>query len=299
MRIGIDLGGTKTEVVALNEQGEGVFRQRAPTPRESYQSIVETIVSLVHKAEVFCGPRDGDGSYPVGVGIPGTIRKNGLVKNANTTVLIDKPFKEDLSAALDRPVQMANDANCFALSEAIDGAAKGFDTVFGVILGTGCGGGLVVDGKILNGVNGIAGEWGHNPLASPTEDELPGSKCYCGRAGCTETFISGTGFSLDYKNLSGQNLVGQEIVRLAEQGDPQAVRCIERLEHRIAKSLAVVINIVDPDAIVLGGGVSNIARLYDSVPQLWGAYVFSDVVETKLLKAQYGDSSGVRGAAWL
>lgn len=294
MRIGIDLGGTKIEVLVLGDHGEEVFRHRLPTPKGDYQGILKTIQELISLAESPFNKK-----LSVGIGIPGTMRKNGLVKNANATVLIGKPFGQDLESILGRPVRIANDANCFVLSESQDGAAAGSSSVFGAILGTGCGGGLVIDGKIVNGANGIAGEWGHNSIAIPDDHERPGPLCHCGRHGCTEMFISGTGFALDYEASTKQNLCGPDIVKLAKNGDKAAQTCIQRLEHRIAKSLAVIINILDPDTIVLGGGLSNLASLYENVPKLWAPYIYSDEVVTKLVPAKYGDSSGVRGAAWL
>jgi fructokinase len=263
LRIGVDLGGTKIEAISL-QGGREVFRKRIPTPRDDYAATLLAIASLVKDA--------GEGS--VGVGIPGTLsRVTGLVKNANSTWLIGKPLKQDLERALRREVRIENDANCFALSEAVDGAGKGAAVVFGVILGTGVGGGIVVDGKVLVGPNGIAGEWGHNPLPSPTEHDLPLRSCYCGRAGCIETYLCGPALERD--------------------ADPALY------DERLARSLGAVINVLDPDVVVLGGGVSNVERLYDSVPRLWGRYIFSDHVATTLVRNVHGDSSGVRGAAWL
>lgn len=294
MRIGIDLGGTKTEIIALSLTGETLLRERVPTPKDDYLGIVATVASLVEMAE------EKLGSIPhVGIGIPGSVAKTGLIKNANTTVLIGKPFQTDLEAKLGRPVRLANDANCFTLSEAVDGAAASYHSVFGVILGTGCGGGIVIDGKVHVGVNAIAGEWGHNPLPYKTQEEEPGPLCYCKRLGCIETFISGTGFSLDYQKATGHTLSGHEIEARAQAGDPKAQAALSRLCERIAKSLGLVINILDPDCIVMGGGLSNLSVIYDEVPRRLGAYVFSDRVDTKLVKAHHGDSSGVRGAAWL
>jgi fructokinase len=263
MRIGIDLGGTKIEAIAL-EGAREVFRKRIPTPRGDYAATVAAVASLVAQA----------GKGTVGVGIPGALsRVTGLVKNANSTWLIGKPLKQDLETALGQEIRVENDANCFALSEAVDGAGKGASVVFGVILGTGVGGGIVVDGKILVGPNGIAGEWGHNPLPSPTSRDLPLRSCYCGRAGCIETYLCGPALERD--------------------GD------LALYEERLARSLATVINVLDPDVVVLGGGVSNIGRLYENVPRLWRRHIFSDHVATRLARNAHGDSSGVRGAAWL
>ena len=266
-RIGIDLGGTKTEVLALEPSGRELFRMRVPTPRYDYEATLQTIVTLVEEA--------GEGS--VGVGIPGAIsHASGLVKNANSTWLIGKPLQQDLERALGREVRIANDANCFALSEATDGAAAGAEVVFGAILGTGVGGGIVVRGQLVEGANAIAGEWGHNPLPLPRAEDMPLRPCYCGHAGCIETYLSGPALERD----------GGEAA-------------LDLYCERLARALAGVINLLDPDVIVLGGGVSNIARLYDQVPKLWPRYVFSDRIATRLLPPKHGDSSGVRGAAWL
>ncbi len=236
----------------------------------------------------------------VGVGIPGVPSPaTGLVKNANTTCLIGRPFDRDLAARLGRPVRLANDANCFVMSEAADGAAAGARTVFGVILGTGVGGGLVIDGRIVVGANAIAGEWGHNPLPWPSDAERPGRRCYCGQHGCIETFLSGPGLAADFAESTGRSLGAPEIVDAAGRGDAAAGAALERYEDRLARALATVINVVDPDVIVLGGGLSNLAQLYEAVPRRWAAYVFSDAVMTRLVQADHGDSSGVRGAAWL
>jgi fructokinase len=273
MRIGIDLGGTKTEIVVLDATGEERLRERVPTPRGDYATTVATIAALVKSAEAKVSPGE---TASVGVGIPGAeSRVTGLVKNANSTWLIGQPLRADLEAALGRPVRIANDANCFALSEATDGAAAGADVVFGVILGTGVGGGIVVQGRVLVGPNAIAGEWGHNTLAGESETR----PCYCGRINCIETFLSGPA--------------------LAAEGGAESEAAIQRYERRLAQALAQVINLLDPDVIVLGGGVSNLERLYDRVPRLWGEWVFSDHIATQLLKNKHGDSSGVRGAAWL
>ncbi len=294
-RIGIDMGGTKIEIAALDASGGERLRRRVPTPAGDYPATVATIAALVDEAETSLGVRG-----TVGVATPGALSQaTGLVKNANSTCLNGKPLKQDLEAALGREVRVANDANCFALSEAVDGAGRGARTVFGVILGTGVGGGLVVDGRVLEGANAIAGEWGHNPLPSPDEADLPLPACYCGRRGCVETYLSGPGLSADHVRGTGERLEAAEIARRAAAGDPRCDASLARYERRLARALAVVMNIVDPDVIVLGGGLSAIARLYARVPALWGPHVFSDSVRTRLLPPVHGDSGGVRGAAWL
>lgn len=297
MRIGIDLGGTKTEVIALGDQGEQLYRHRLPTPRD-YQQIIENIAHLVALAEEATGKIG-----TVGIGIPGSISPyTGVVKNANSTWLNGQPFDKDLSQRLNREVRLANDANCLAVSEAIDGAAAGAQTVFAVIIGTGCGAGVAMNGRVHIGGNGTAGEWGHNPLPWMNDDELryrAEVPCYCGKQGCIETFISGTGFATDYQRLSGNPLKGSEIMRLVEAGDALAEQALAHYEQRLAKSLAHVVNILDPDVIVLGGGMSNVERLYRTVPSLVKEWVFGGECETPIRKALHGDSSGVRGAAWL
>jgi fructokinase len=294
-RIGIDLGGTKTEAIALSESGSVLARHRVATPKSDYQLTVRAIVDLVSAIEKELG-----GSGTVGVGTPGAISPTtGLIKNANSTVLIGHALDKDLSSALGREVRLANDANCFALSEAVDGAGAGAEIIFGVIIGTGTGGGIAVRGRILTGVNAIAGEWGHNPIPWPRPEELPGPQCYCGKKGCLETFLSGPGLSRDFFDATGKHLDPPEIVQLVEANDHAAKRCLSRYENRLARGLAHVINILDPDVIVLGGGMSNIQRLYQRVPRLWDQYVFSDCVDTKLVRPVHGDSSGARGAAWL
>ena len=294
MRIGIDLGGTKIEAIALDDEGRERFRQRIATPRGDYAGTVEAVATLVAQAEAVVG------TSSVGVGMPGVVSPaSGLVKNANSTWLNGRPLAEDLAKRLARPVRLANDANCFALSEATDGAAAGLPVVFGVIIGTGVGGGLVVNGRVVTGANAIAGEWGHNALPWPEDGEWPGPDCYCGRTGCIETFLSGPGLARDYEIRSGRRLEPSGIVTAAGAGDADARAAIACYERRLARGLAAVINVIDPDAIVLGGGVSNVARLYERVPRLWGEFVFSDAVVTRLVRAVHGDSSGVRGAAWL
>lgn len=305
MRIGIDLGGTKIEGLVLGPDGEEVSRLRVAAPQGDYAATITAVAKLTADLEADSGAETGiPPGTPIGIGIPGTISPaSGLIKNANSTWLIGKPLDQDLAEALGRPVRLANDADCFTVSEATDGAGQDTNVVFGVILGTGCGGGVVVDGKLLSGPNAITGEWGHNPLPWPQtldgSNELPGQECYCGQRGCIETFISGPGLEADFKAATNQNLTVIEIVALAETGDAEADTVLRRYENRLACALASVINILDPGVIVLGGGLSNITRLYDGVPELWGQWVFSDTVVTQLKPARHGDSSGVRGAAWL
>jgi len=300
IRIGIDLGGTKIEALALGRDGTEKFRQRVATPQGSYDGTVKAVAGLAAAAATATGTSLINGSARVGIGIPGAIsRQTGLVKNANSVVLIGHPFQEDLEAAMGAPVRLANDADCFALSEASDGAAAGADIVFGIIIGTGVGGGLVVHGRAVQGPNSITGEWGHNPLPALTDDERPGPACYCGRNGCVETFLSGPGLSRDDAARRGAPLLAQEIVARAENGEAIAKASLARYVERLARATAAVINIIDPDAIVLGGGLSQVPQLYRDVPALWPRYVFSDTVLTRLLPPKHGDASGVRGAAWL
>ncbi len=295
MRIGIDLGGTKTEIIAMGDSGEILKRHRIATPQGDYQAGIKTIASLIETVESELGTQGS-----IGIATPGAISPaSGLMKNANSTCLNGQPFDRDLAAALGREIRIANDADCFTLSEAVDGAAAGAATVFGVIIGTGTGGGVVVNGHLLSGPNAIAGEWGHNPLPWPRADELPGHHCYCGQHGCIETFLSGPGVARHYRADYQKDLTAKEIVQLAEQGDEQAETSLRRYEDRMARALASIINVIDPHVIVLGGGLSNISRLYANVPALWGQYVFSDRVDNRLVQAKHGDSSGVRGAAWL
>jgi fructokinase len=294
MRIGIDLGGTKIEAIVLDKDGRECFRKRVASPRGDYAETIEAVAALVAAAE------QATGRGSVGIGIPGAISPaTGLVKNANSTWLNGQPLADDLAARLARPVRLTNDANCLALSEAADGAAAGEGIVFGVIIGTGTGGGIVVNGRALIGVNAIAGEWGHNPLPWPEEGEWPGPPCYCGRTGCVETFLSGPGLARDHHARTGQQLDARAIAARACEGDQDACATLSRYEHRLARGLASIVNVLDPDVIVLGGGLSNIARLYPRVPEIWSEYIFSDHVSTRVVKAMYGDSSGVRGAAWL
>jgi fructokinase len=295
IRIGIDLGGTKIEAVALGEGGDLLARHRVPTPRDDYDGTIAAIVGLVGRIEADLRARAS-----VGIGMPGAISPaTGLVKNANSVWLNGRHLAEDLVGALGRPVRLANDANCFALSEAHDGAAANSPVVFGVIVGTGTGGGVVVHGRVLTGPNAVAGEWGHNPLPWPRADERPGPVCYCGQHGCIETFLSGPAVARDHRQTTGENLTAVEITARASSGDAAAEATLARYEERMARALASVINILDPDVIVLGGGMSNIERLYANVPRLWGRYAFSDRVDTRLVPPRHGDSSGVRGAAWL
>ena len=295
MRIGVDLGGTKIEAIGLDDDGKVLARQRVPTPRHDYDATLGAIAALVDTIEKETGERG-----TIGVGMPGALSPaTGLVKNANSTWMIDRALDRDLSALLGRPVRFANDANCFALSEAVDGAAAGARIVFGVIVGTGTGGGVVVDRRALTGHNAVAGEWGHNPLPWPRDGEWPGPSCYCGKTGCIETFLSGPGLARDYGEETGDVVDGLEIAARAQAGEAEADAALGRYEDRMARALAIVLNILDPDVVVLGGGVSQISRLYQTVPRLWQEWVFSDRVDTALRSPVHGDSSGVRGAAWL
>jgi fructokinase len=305
IRIGIDLGGTKIEGLALDDAGAELARLRIPTPQHDYAATVKAIADVVAELEQRIGGIASDPEKPsVGVGIPGTIvRATGLVKNANSTWLNGKPLDRDLGTALARPVRCANDANCLAVSEATDGAAAGAALVFAVILGTGCGGGVAVHGHVHVGPNGVGGEWGHNPLPWAAEDELPGPRCYCGQCGCLETWISGTGLALDHATLhppDGKRLTGPEIVAAAEAGDKTAQDSLVRLESRIGRALASVVNMLDPDVIVIGGGLSRLDRIYANVPPLIEKHLFGGgELATPVRKAMHGDASGVRGAAWL
>ena len=295
MRIGIDLGGTKIEALALSADGQELRRIRVPTPRQDYAETLNAIVRLVHTLETDLG-RQGT----VGVGIPGTImRPSGLVKNANSTWINGRPLEGDLSAALAREVRCQNDANCLALSEGTDGSGAGYRVVFAVILGTGCGGGLAIDGRVHEGRHSVAGEWGHNSLPWPRAGEFPGPACYCGKSGCIETWISGTALSKDYERSTGSPLSGQQIAEAADRGDQQAAAAIQRLEDRIARGFASLVNVIDPDVIVIGGGLSQLAGIYRNVPPLLEKYGFGGGIHTPIVSALHGDSSGVRGAAWL
>jgi fructokinase len=295
MRIGVDLGGTKIEAIALDDSGAVRARRRVATPRHDYDATLRAIAGLVAAIEAETGARG-----TVGIGMPGALSPaTGLVKNANSTWLIGRALDRDLSPLLGRPLRFANDANCFALSEAVDGAAAGARVVFGVIVGTGTGGGIAVDRQVLTGPNAIAGEWGHNPLPWPREGEWPGPACYCGKTGCVETFLSGPGLTRDYTEATGQTLEAPEIVGRAERGENAAGVALARYEDRMARALAVVLNVLDPDVVVLGGGMSQIGRLYETVPRFWQGWAFSDRVDTPLRPPRHGDASGVRGAAWL
>ena len=299
LRIGIDLGGTKIEGIALDGDRE-VARVRVSAPRDDYDATIHAIGSLVATLEQNAGERGS-----VGVGIPGTIAPaTGLVKNANSVWLIGRPLRRDLESRLGREVRIANDANCFAMSEATDGAGAGSATVFAVIVGTGTGAGIAIRGQVLEGANGIAGEWGHNALPWPEGEECPGPSCYCGKRGCVETYLSGPGMTADHERHTDLRESPMDIANAADNGNPGALATIDRYQHRMARALASVINVLDPDVIVLGGGMSNIDRLYDEVPRLWNNWVFNATgktpdVRTCLVRARHGDSSGVRGAAWL
>jgi fructokinase len=296
LRIGIDLGGTKTEVILLNGGSEEVFRTRVPTVRNDYHATLQVICGLVERAEAEAGIN----LLPVGVGIPGTVsRKTGLVKNANSTWINGKPLQQDLAKALGRDVKVTNDANCLAVSEATDGAARGYGVVFAGILGTGCGAGVAINGRPVVGPNGVAGEWGHNPLPWTSEAELNLRPCYCGRSGCQETFLSGTGFCLSYERISGLQIAGHDIAARARTGETNAQHVLDQYLDQLARGLAAVINLIDPDIIVLGGGASNIQEIYARVPSLLPRYVFGGECDTPVVQAIHGDSSGVRGAAWL
>ncbi|NKF51684.1 fructokinase [Shewanella sp. WXL01] len=294
MRMGVDLGGTKIELVALADDGSELFRKRVPTPK-NYPDTLEAITGLVAEAEAATDQRGS-----VGVGIPGVVSPmTGLVKNSNSTWINGHPLDKDLSELLDREVRVANDANCFAVSEATDGAAAGKKVVFGVIIGTGCGGGLSVDGKVHGGGNGIGGEWGHNPLPWMTADEFNSTSCFCGNKDCIETFISGTGWVRDFRRAGGEADSGIQIAQMMAEGDPLATQAFVRYIDRLARSLAHLINMLDPDVIVLGGGVSNVDAIYTELPKVLPKYVVGRECETLVVKNQFGASSGVRGAAWL
>lgn len=296
LRIGIDLGGTKTEIIVLDAASGAVLAQRrVSTPRFDYLATLQAIRDLVTTVE-----SELKQTGTVGIGMPGTLSPaTGLVKNANSTWLNGRPLNQDLESLLGRPLRFANDADCFALSEATDGAAAGARNVFGVIIGTGVGGGIVINGRLLTGPNGIAGEWGHNPLPWPEPEELPGPNCYCGLSGCIETWLSGPGLSRDHQIYTGEECSAVAIAKAAASHDLDAKATLSRYDQRLARALASVINMLDPEVIVLGGGLSQLTHLYERIPQLWGRYVFSDSVITKLVPPRFGDASGVRGAAWL
>ncbi len=295
MRIGIDLGGTKIEAIALAADNRELGRRRVATPRDDYDATIGCITDLVAELETQGGLRGS-----VGVGIPGSLSPTtGLMRNANSTWLNGRPFDKDLESALGREVRLANDANCLALSEAADGAGAGRSTVFGVILGTGVGAGIVTGGQLMAGHNFVAGEWGHNPLPDRRDDERPGLPCFCGRSGCIETYLSGPGLARDHNQHTGQEPTAEEICARARMGDEQANDTMARYEDRLARALGSIVNVMDPDVVVLGGGLSKIDRLYANIPRLWHQYIFSDAITTELVPAKHGDSSGVRGAAWL
>ncbi len=295
IKLGVDLGGTKTEIIALDQEGKTLLRRRVPTPAGDYQATLSMIKALVTQADEQLGER-----YPIGFGAPGSPSPvDGKMRNCNSTCLNGQPLLEDLRKVLQRPVAIANDANCLALSEATDGAGAAAHSVFAVILGTGVGAGIVINGEVLHGANVIAGEWGHNPLPSPRDTERPGALCYCGRSGCIETFLSGPGLKRDHFNVTGEQREPQDIVTRAAANANTCEATLQRYEERLARTLAHVINILDPNVIVLGGGLSNLTRLYENVPRLWNPYIFSDSVATQLRQNKHGDSSGVRGAAWL
>jgi fructokinase len=295
VRIGVDLGGTKIEAVAIDRAGAVLARRRQPTPRGDYEGSLRTIAAMVAGLE-----EETDARASVGVGMPGALSPaTGLVKNANSVWLNGRALADDLARALPRPLRFANDANCFALSEAVDGAGTDVRAVFGVILGTGTGGGIVLDRRVWTGPNAIAGEWGHNPLPWPRDEERPGPACYCGLSGCLETFLSGPALARDHAAVTGESLDPPAIAAAAAAGDAAAEATLQRYEDRLARALASVINVLDPDVIVLGGGLSNLGRLYHALPRLWPRYVFSDRVDTQVRPPQHGDASGVRGAAWL
>jgi fructokinase len=295
MRIGVDIGGTKIEVGALDDRGQILARRRAATPAGDYDGTIALVCELIRETE-----RDVGQAGTVGVGMPGALSPaTGLVKNSNSTILNHRPFDRDLIAALGRPVRFANDANCFALSEAVDGAGRGARIVFGAILGTGVGGGIVIDGRILAGANAIGGEWGHSSLPWPEPSERPGPLCYCGKHGCIEAFLSGPSLARDHRDIEGEDIDAATLAARDQESDAAAGRSLARYEDRLARALAGVINLIDPDVIVLGGGVGQITRLYQNVPRRWGAFVFYDEVVTRLEPPRWGASSGVRGAAWL
>ena len=295
MRLGIDLGGSKIEIIALGDDGQALLRRRVATPQGDYPATLQAVAGLVTAAESELGRRG-----TLGIGIPGTeSQASGLIKNANSTCLIGQPLRQDLQSLLQREVRLANDANCFALSEAIDGSGRDAEIVFGVILGTGVGGGIVVHQQVLTGANGIAGEWGHNPLPLPDTADLPLPACYCGRAGCVETYLSGPGMSADHRRHNGATLSAEQIEQRAAAGDAACEATLQRYEARLGRALAGIINVLDPQVIVLGGGLSKMQRLYRNLPERCGPHIFSDVFCNRILPPAHGDSSGVRGAAWL
>jgi fructokinase len=306
MRLGIDLGGTKIEIIAISGDGGEILRRRKPTPRGSYRGIVEALTGLVREVEAelaaMGAPESGfSGPHTVGIGMPGALSpQTGLAMNANSTEINGQPFKTDLEAILGREVRLANDANCLAVSEAVDGAAAGARVVFAAILGTGTGAGIAINGATWEGQHRIAGEWGHNPLPWPSVEELTGAQpCFCGQRGCIETWVSGTGFRNDFARVTGRSLSGPDIIAAAETGDAAAVAALDRYANRLGRSLAQVVNLLDPDVIVLGGGMSNVALVYEMLGSTITNFIFSDHFTTPIRPALHGDSSGVRGAAWL
>jgi fructokinase len=295
MRIGIDLGGSKIEIMALDAAGNALLRRRMPTPTGDYRKTLAVIKQLITVTEQQLGQRG-----TIGIGIPGSPSPTtALIRNANSTCLNGEPLQQDIRQLLQREVRIANDANCFALSEATDGAAAGAASVFGIILGTGAGGGIVINGKLHEGTNLVGGEWGHNPLPWMDAEEFPGPACWCGKQGCIETFLSGPGLSRQYREITGEALSAEAIATAAAHDDSAAEAILQRYESRLARALASVINLLDPECIVLGGGLSNLHRLYENIPSLLSEYVFSDCVNTRIVPPLHGDSSGVRGAAWL
>lgn len=295
MKFGIDLGGSKTEILAIDDHGAEVYRQRVSTPKEDYPAILNCIKDLVTNAESSLSQ-----TATVGIGTPGSLSPaTGFLRGSNSTCLNNTPFKQDLEKLLKREIRISNDANCFALSEAVDGAARDADIVFGVIIGTGCGAGIVINQQVIDGPNRISGEWGHNPLPWPDDNELQSTSCWCGQQGCIETFLSGPALEQDYQDTVADYISAKDIISLAEQGDEVSQQIVARYESRMARSLAHIINILDPHTIVLGGGMSNVKRLYENVPRLWKEFIFSDAVATRLVPPVHGDASGVRGAAWL
>lgn len=295
LQLGIDLGGTKIAAVVLGPDGRTLWEHRVPTPRDDYRGTLDAIASIIE-----AGEQAARASCTIGIGMPGAVSPaTGLVKNANSVWLNGRALHRDLEGMLARPVRLANDANCLAVSEVCDGAARGARLVFGVILGTGCGGGIAIDGRAHTGANAIAGEWGHNPLPWPRDDERPGPACYCGRLGCLETFLSGPGLAASYRIRTGEQIAGEAIVAAADAGHPEATATLDDWIDRLARGLATIINVLDPDVIVVGGGLSRIGRIYTDVPSCWSSWVFSDAVVTRLVPAAHGDASGVRGAARL
>ncbi len=300
--VGVDFGGTKIEAAALSQDGDFLSRQREPNPG-NYHDAIRTVCELINRVETEARQKDPSLAHrigTIGVGAPGSVSpRTGVMRNANSTWLNGKTFREDLEAALQRPVRLANDANCLALSEAIDGAGKGLKSVFAIIIGTGCGGGLVVDGRLVEGANGVTGEWGHMPLPWPRPEEFPGPTCWCGQKSCLETWVSGSGFARDFHHVTGRAMKGEQIIEAMRAGDPDADAAFDRLVDRLGRALAVAVNMIDPDAFVFGGGLSNAQELYDRLPGKIRPYVFSDAWAATLAPAKWGDSSGVRGAAQL